>query len=211
MLFFQQQNGVNGSLDNSPVSNKLNGYSRTASGRVRKRNRVDDIIDKHRPSSPQPGRRHDLEILGALRRIVRAIDIHSRRLNVQYDITTPQLICLLTLAENELMTGTLLAQRMYMSPSTVNGIVSRLQSKGLIKRTRDSADKRVVRVSLTPAGRHLLMRAPSPLQTHFVDALSALSEAQKLNIKYALDRIVQIMEADDIDAAPVLDTGELSR
>jgi DNA-binding MarR family transcriptional regulator len=176
-----------------------------------RRNNIDVIIDKHRPKAPRPTRRHDLEILGSLRRIVRAIDIHSRRLNVQYEITTPQLICLLTLAEDGPLTGTLLAQRMYMSPSTANGIVSRLEAKGLVKRARDSGDRRVVRVSLTPKGHRVIMRAPSPLQKQLVDALASLPEPEQVQIKESLSRIVAIMEARDIDAAPVLDTGDLSR
>lgn len=172
---------------------------------------IDFIINKYRLSQARSVRRHDLEILESLRRIVRAINIHSRRLNVQYDITTPQLVCLLTLAEGGPMTGTLLAQRMYMSPSTANGIISRLEGKGHVQRTRDSKDRRIVRVSLTPKGHQMLARAPSPLQKQLVDALAALPEAELRMINTSLSRIVSMMEAHGIDAAPVLDGGDLSR
>jgi DNA-binding MarR family transcriptional regulator len=172
---------------------------------------VDRIIDKYRPEWARSVRHLDLEILESLRRIVRAINIHSRRLNVQYDITTPQLISLLTLAEGEPMTGTMLAQRTYMSPSTANGIISRLEAKGLVKRSRDSKDRRVVRVRLTPKGHRLLARAPSPLQKQLVDALAALPENEVATINASLSRIVAMMEARDIDAAPVLDSGDLNR
>jgi DNA-binding MarR family transcriptional regulator len=173
--------------------------------------KIDDIIDKYRPSAAKRTRRHDLEILESLRRIVRAIDIHSRSLNVQYHITTPQLICLLTLAERGPMTGTLIAQRMYMSPSTANGIISRLESKGLVRRSREAKDRRTVRVDLTPKGHRMLARAPSPLQQQLVEALAAMPEAEQATINASLSRIVAMMEARDIDAAPVLDTGDLSR
>jgi DNA-binding MarR family transcriptional regulator len=174
-------------------------------------NTVDGIIDRYQPEATRPADRHNLAILSSLRRIARAIDIHSRQLSVQHGVTTPQLICLLTLAEDGPMTGTLLAQRLYMSPSTVNGVINRLEDKKLVQRTRETTDRRVVRITLTPRGHRLLVRAPSPLQQHLVDALAALPEKELADIEDSLNRVVTLMEARDIDAAPVLYSGNLAR
>lgn len=172
---------------------------------------IDTIIDKHRPSSERPGRRHDLDVLESLRKIVRAIDIYSHRLNVQYHVTTPQLLTLSALAEDGPLSGTLLAQRTHMSPATSNGIVKRLEAKGLVKRTRDTRDRRVVRVTITPKGLRLIARAPSPLQDGLAKSFAALPEHEQVTINASLKRLVNLLEARDIDAAPVLETGELTR
>jgi len=37
---------------------------------------------------------NDLRILSALRKIMRAVDMHSRKLEAGYGITSPQLLCL---------------------------------------------------------------------------------------------------------------------
>lgn len=171
---------------------------------------IDTIIDKNRPSPARPVHRYDLDVLESLRKIVRAIDIHSHKLKVQYDVTTPQLISLMTLAEGGAMSGTLLAQRTHMSPATSNGIVSRLETKGLVKRARDSRDRRFVRISVTHQGYRLIAQAPSPLQDDLANAFKTLPEREQFMITSSLTRIVSLIEAHEIDAAPVLETGELS-
>jgi DNA-binding MarR family transcriptional regulator len=171
---------------------------------------IDRIIDKNRPTAARVAHRYDLDVLESLRKIVRAIDIYSHRLRVQYDITVPQLISLLTLAEGGPMSGTLLAQRTYLSPATSNGIVNRLEAKHLVKRSRDSKDRRVVRISVTPRGHRLIANAPSPLQDGLAMRIKAMPEREQAMISASLKRIVSLMEAHDIDAAPVLETGELN-
>jgi DNA-binding MarR family transcriptional regulator len=171
---------------------------------------IDTIIDKNRPTPVRAAHRYDLDVLESLRKIVRAIDIYSHRLRVQYDITAPQLITLLTLVEGGPMSGTLLAQRTHLSPATSNGIVNRLEAKNLVKRTRDRKDRRVVRISVTPQGHRLIANAPSPMQDNLATGIKALPEREQATISSSLNRIVRLMEAHDIDAAPVLETGELN-
>ncbi|MEA2039484.1 MAG: MarR family winged helix-turn-helix transcriptional regulator [Thermodesulfobacteriota bacterium] len=68
-----------------------------------------------------PMARHDLRILQSLRRIIRAVEIHSRKLTAEYRITGPQLVCLLTIGEKGKMTVRELADNVYLSPSTRGG------------------------------------------------------------------------------------------
>lgn len=185
-------------------------------GRVRSKStparRIDEIIARNQP----PGRsmpadhRYDLEILQALRRIIRATDIYSRRLRVTHDLTAPQLICLLAIVEDGPLTTTLIAQRVHLSPSTVVGILDRLESKGLVDRTRSEQDRRVVHLTATPRARSLARNAPSPLQANLAMALTSLSTTEQETIAGALGRLVELMELGDVEAAPILDTGDLT-
>jgi DNA-binding MarR family transcriptional regulator len=162
------------------------------------------------PSSSQ-NLRFDYRILQSLRKIIRAVDIHSRKLADGHDITAPQLVCLLAVVEKETSTTKELAQRVHLSPCTVVGILDRLEKKGLVKRLRDTVDRRVVNVMATAAGRTLANNAPSPLQEGLADALKRLSEMEQATIALSLERIVDLMEARDIDAAPILETGRLDQ
>lgn len=155
-------------------------------------------------------KRLDLQILRSLRRIVRAIDLHSRRLASTFKITAPQLVCLLFIKEHEPVSATIIAHGIHISPSTVIGILDRLEGKGLIQRERDSKDRRVVHIRLTEAGSALCENAPSPLQDKLAEALTRLSEAEQTRIVDSLDRIVELMEAQHISAAPILETGPIS-
>ena len=169
--------------------------------------RIDDIIDRNQ-SAATP---HDLEILQSLRRIIRATDIYSRRLRVTHDLTAPQLICLLAIVQDEPLTATLLAQRIHVSPSTVVGILDRLEAKKLVTRKRSAKDRRVVHLSATPKARRLARHAPSPLQENLARALQTLPSREQKSIATALARLVELMELTEVEAAPILETGDLDR
>ena len=89
------------------------------------------------------------EVLIALRRIIRAIDIHSRRLSKQYGLTGPQLLLLNEIeGTGQMLVGTL-AKRAHLSQATVTTVIDRLEAHLLVTRRRDDGDKRRVWVSLT--------------------------------------------------------------
>ena len=151
--------------------------------------------------------RCDLRVFQSLRRIIRAVDLHSRKLVAQHEITGPQLVCLLSVEEHEPVTPSAIARHVHLSPSTVIGILDRLQAKGLVQRDRDLKDRRLVRVALTEQGKALVASAPSPLQDTLADAMNDLPESEKVTIAESLDRIVEMMEVRHSDAAPILETG----
>ncbi len=161
--------------------------------------------------SPQiPKTSYELRIFQSLRRIIRAIEIHSQKLAQTHQITGPQLGCILAIGENGSLTTTKLAQTVFLSPSTVVGIVDRLEKKGLVARTRGLQDRRQVQIGLTESGKLLAQSAPSPLQDTLADALKGLPELEQVSITLALEKVVDLMEAGRIEAAPVLETGPLS-
>ena len=159
------------------------------------------------PASPTiPSERYDLKILQALRKVIRGVAIHSRRLVATHEITAPQLICLITIAADGPLTLKEIAQRVYLGSSTVVGILDRLESKGLVLRARDTRDRRLVNVTVTARGRELVKNAPSPLQEGLARSLKALPQIEQATIALALQRIVDLMEVEALDAAPLLDT-----
>jgi len=153
----------------------------------------------------------DLRILRSLRRIIQAVDIHSRKLASVHKITTPQLVTLLWIVESGSSTASDIAKQIHLSNSTVVGILDRLESKGLVVRERSTDDRRLVHVRATDSGKDLARTAPSPLQDVFSGALHRLPEPEQTTIAQSLERIVDLMAARDIDAAPLLDTGEVCR
>lgn len=162
---------------------------------------------RHDPVEGDP--RLDLRILQSFRRIIRAIDLHSRKLAADHNITAPQLVALNVIASSGPVYTSELAQRIHLSPSTVVGIVDRLEAKHLIRRQRSTADRRRVHVELTDAGRKLVGESPSPLQDRLAQALRTLPASEQQEIASALEKVVSLMEARDLDAAPILETGSL--
>ncbi len=148
-----------------------------------------------RPAVPS----HNFRILQALRRIIHAVEVHSRKLASTYSITTPQLVCLLAVHDLGTATPTTLSRRVSLSPSTVVGILNRLEEKGLIRRERGTRDRRLVHVTVTETGRALAEDAPSPLQDTLAEALARLPESEQAVIARSLERVVQLMEATEIE------------
>jgi DNA-binding MarR family transcriptional regulator len=157
-----------------------------------------------------PKESYDLRILQSLRRIIRAIDIHSHKLAHTYNITGPQLGCLLAVKENGPLTSGNVAKEIYLSPSTVVGIIDRLEKKGLVVRSRDSRDRRQVYVSITPSGEKLIADTPALMQETLVKAIVELPELEQVSIAMALEKLTELMEAQHIEAAPILETGSLN-
>lgn len=146
-------------------------------------------------------------ILTSLRRIIRAVDIHSRQLAIRHHLTGPQLVCLRLLSKCGEMTSGHLAAAATLSAGTVTGILDRLEQRDYVRRVRSFPDKRQVKVSLTPAGQAAVEQAPLPLQERFQQRLAALPPTRQQEILYVLDAVVAMMEATDLDAAPLLTTG----
>jgi DNA-binding MarR family transcriptional regulator len=159
------------------------------------------------PSVPEGS--YDLRILQSLRRIIRAVEIHSRKLGQSHRITGPQLGCLLAIREAGSVTTTWLAHHVYLSPSTVVGIVDRLEEKGLVVRQRSRSDRRQVQIGITEKGEELAASAPSLLQDTLAYALKKLPEPEQVSITLSLEKVVDLMEARQIEASPVLETGSI--
>jgi DNA-binding MarR family transcriptional regulator len=148
-------------------------------------------------------------ILRSLRKITRAIDIHSRQLAKRYELTGPQLVCLRQLRRSGTACPSDIAREISLSQATVTGIVDRLDAHGLITRRRSSSDRRRVEISLTPRGRKLVDSVPSPLQERFAERIADLPEENRELIDTVLRQIVGMMEAEQIEAAPMLQSGSL--
>ena len=146
-------------------------------------------------------------ILLSVRRIMRAIDMHSSFLARQYGLTSPQLICLKKLAGEKGLTPGGLAKEVHLSHATVTGIINRLEKKGWVQRTRSTADGRSYWLRLTDSGMSMMQSAPSMLQDQFMHKLSKLAEWEKTMILSSLQRITTILNVESIVAAPVLTTG----
>jgi len=151
----------------------------------------------------------DQQIVAALRRIIRAVDLHSRRLVEAHGLTGPQLATLHEAARGGPLSAGVLARRVHLSPPTVTGILTRLEKRGLVERRPSETDRRSVAVHVTPAGQALLTAAPSLLQDQFRRLLAGLEGWEQQMILATLDRIAGMMGADAIDASPHLVSGSM--
>jgi len=149
------------------------------------------------------------EVLISLRRLIRAIDLHSRYLSKHFGLTGPQLIILRELTRAEEMSPGKLAASVSLSQATVTGITDRLEKRRLITKTKSEVDRRRVVIRTTEACHQLLKQAPPPIQESFLDQFDQLKDWEQSMILSSLQRLVQMVDAKDINAGPVLLSGPL--
>ncbi|MBD1388162.1 MarR family transcriptional regulator [Neiella sp. HB171785] len=150
-------------------------------------------------------------VLASLRRLIRATDLHSRYLNKTSGLTSPQLLVLQALNSRGPMISREVANEISLSQATMTSILDRLEAKQLIRRQRSEQDRRKVLVSLTEQGTEKVAAAPAPLQENFVQQFKELEDWEQSMILASLQRLAVMMDAESIDAAPVLDVGEIDR
>ena len=153
--------------------------------------------------------RHE-ELFVSIRKIIRAIDIRSRKLSKEAGITGPQLIILQELGRVKGITAKEVSTNVNLSQATVTSILDRLETKSFIKRVRSESDRRRVALFLTDEGKEALLSAPQPIEDSFVEKFSALAEWEQYQLLSSVERIADMMGAAEIDAAPVLNLGELA-
>lgn len=151
------------------------------------------------------------DILIALRRIVRAIDLHSKKVHKAVGLTVPQLVVLQALNKHGDLYPTSIARIASLSQATVTIILDRLQKQGLIERNRCQEDKRQILVSLTVGARSRLADAPELLQSGFLKEFEKLASWEQFQLLSCLQRTAELMDAKDIDAAPILQAGEIQK
>ncbi len=150
------------------------------------------------------------ELLIALRKVIRAIDLHSKHLSKTSGLTSPQLLILLEIDKAPAINSSQVAKNVNLSAATVTSILDRLENKDLISRIRDSQDKRKVSLYLTENGKTILLKAPQALQENFINSFSNLAEWEQSQLLSSTERLADMMNANELDAAPLLELNAMS-
>lgn len=147
-----------------------------------------------------------LDILVKLRKIVRSINLESKRIEKQHGISIPQLLCLQYLSDQPMQQakGSTIKSYLHLNASTISGIIKRLETKGLISREPDLKDKRVTWIKLSKEGASLLADSPVTLQEKLTRRLDRLTHEEMMALGHHIDLLIEIMDAEDIDAAPLI-------
>ena len=125
-----------------------------------------------------------LEIMQSLRRISKTIQDYSHEVSNKYGITGPQLWALKIIYQNGSLSLGELSQKMYLHPSTISGVIDRLEKKGYVLRSRNQKDRRIVKVVLTPKGRNLAQKVPNPPQRKMIYGLRELKKRGKSYLSF---------------------------
>lgn len=95
---------------------------------------------------------HVLQFLQTVWQLEHALERASKRMEDAVGISGPQRFALRMIGARPAITAGELATVLHLHPSTVTGIVQRLEGRKLVKRVANDSDGRVAHLHLTPAG-----------------------------------------------------------
>jgi DNA-binding MarR family transcriptional regulator len=149
------------------------------------------------------------EALIALRQIQRRTEQASKKLAAQAGLTPSQLLVMQILSERGEISAGEVSNLTQLKHATITSLVDKLVARGLAARRRSDEDRRRVWLKLLPEGEAAITSAPDLLQQTFQSRFEGLPDWHQSMLVSSLERIAALLDAEDLDAAPVLDIGAL--
>jgi DNA-binding MarR family transcriptional regulator len=126
-----------------------------------------------------------------------ALQRTSKHMNREIGLTGPQRLVVRLLGRTPGMSAGQLAAELHLDPSTLTGILQRLEGRRLVQREKDPSDARRLRLSLTNRG--LSFDAPSPGSIEAA-LMRAMAGRSARDVKAARTLLTSI--AEELNAAP---------
>ena len=142
---------------------------------------------------------HLKKIMYLIRKLIQAGELYTKELDRNYQVSVPQLLCLLTLHENGSLPPSQIAKNMMVGSSTMTGIIDRLEQKQLVNRVRNSPDRRMITISLTEGGKKLARNAPPPIRQEIIDGLKRLPKNEIEKIIQGLEMFVELIDIKELE------------
>lgn len=149
--------------------------------------------------------------LVALRRILRATEMFGRELAQSAGLTAVQFRVLQVVAETGQTTAKAISTRMRVSQATITTLVDKLVHHGMVVREKSQTDRRQTNIIITEHGRQTIEEAPDPLQQRYVRRFREMEDWEQAMLVSALERVATMLDAEELDVAPVLDVGDLRK
>ena len=150
------------------------------------------------------------ELLVAIRRVIRAIDLRSKKLSKDVGITGPQLLVLQELGADPGITAKQVSDIVNLSQATVTSILDRLETKSMVERVRSESDRRRIALYLTAQGKETLKNAPRSMEDSFIEKFNTLEDWEQSLLLSSVQRVANMMDANELDAAPILNIGDIT-
>lgn len=148
----------------------------------------------------------DRDILMDLRRIIRAVNLEGKRVEKQFGVSIPQYLCLRHLDSSPNFTASLRELRdvLQLNPSTITGIVQRLERNGYAARLPRNEDRRKSVIILTEKGAAIVRENPEILHKKLLERLTKMPDSDYERLSEAFKEIIQFLDVNELDAAPIV-------
>jgi len=142
----------------------------------------------------QPG--DTLQFMQRLWELVHALDVLSKRMAVTIGVTGPQRLVLRVVGKTPGQSASELASTLGKHPSTLTGVLARLEERRLIVREADQIDRRRTRFTLTAAGKRIDRERKGTVEAAIQRALGRTTNAHLAGTLATVRAIVEELERE---------------
>ena len=128
-----------------------------------------------------------------LRHVAFIIKKRGRDILVDFGITTPQFNALLVLRDNPNITMGDLCEKLFLACSTATDLIDRMEKNGLLERSRDKQDRRVIRLSISEKGRSVISEVIEARRRYVASILEKLTPEEIEQLGNSLDKLHSLM------------------
>jgi DNA-binding MarR family transcriptional regulator len=148
----------------------------------------------------EPRRRPTGETLQFMQRLwelVHAIAVRSKRMRKTIGVTGPQRLVIRVVGQSPDATAREIAEILGLHPSTLTGVLARLERQRMLQRKVDPADRRRVRFRLTALGRRIDQERKGTVEAAVRRALGRAEPAMIAGTEALLELLVAELSRDD--------------
>ncbi|MEJ8570217.1 MarR family transcriptional regulator [Microbaculum marinum] len=145
------------------------------------------------PTAGEAGR-----VMKSIRRIVRAIDMRSKKVSRETGLTIPQIVILQAIRDLGEVTTVALSRHADLSAATTVTVLDKLEARGLVTRRRSAVDRRIVHTALTEKGAQVLSDAPPLFNKAFRKGFAELSAAEQETIVAAFEAVADLIDPEQV-------------
>ncbi|MDP3158201.1 MAG: MarR family transcriptional regulator [Archangium sp.] len=134
-----------------------------------------------------------LAFLQVIWRLDHELQTVSKRMQSELGLTGLQRLVLRLVGKNPGISAGHLARTLHLHPSTLTGVLDRLEGQKLLRRTVDKEDRRRALFRITAAGSTLLSRRGGTVEHAVTRLLAQEPEGRIATVRVVLDELVSIL------------------
>jgi MarR family transcriptional regulator, organic hydroperoxide resistance regulator len=137
-----------------------------------------------------------LSFMQLLWAVTHGLESASKRMHAELGVTGPQRLVLRIVGHHGRISAGALAEVLHIHPSSLTGMLQRLEQAELIRRESDPFDRRRALLALTRRGMRLNDERSGTVEASVASALSKMSKERLAGAKAVLKAIAAALEAE---------------
>ena len=118
----------------------------------------------------------------------------SAKIEKVHDVTSSQILAIFIISQEEQITMGQLAQMLDLTPRAITGLMTGLEKKKLVTRTKDQSDARITWLSLSEAGRKFLKNVRPDTSRKLSGLFEVLTKKEQIELVRIIEKLTDHMK-----------------